>query len=286
MFRFFKFTFKLILLLVVACGLILAYARYIEPFWVRTKEIEVPSIYVSETANGLRIAAFADTHFGNHYSVKDFEKVIASLEKTQPDVVVFLGDLIDYFNEYIKTENIDEISAALARIQAPYGKYAVFGNHDYGGGAQKNYEGIMTAGGFTVLVNQDVILDDQGIQIIGVDDILIGYGDPSCAASARPDLFTILLCHEPDVADAILNYDIDLMIAGHTHGRQINIKYLDDYILPAYGTKYVKGSYPFDNDRQTALYVNSGIGMTKLPVRFLSPPEITVFTLKTGEKVP
>ena len=79
----------------------------------------------------------------------------------------------------------------------------------------------------------------------------------------------------------VLDYNVDLMISGHTHGRQINIKFFDEYILPPYGKKYINGLYQLSNDRESQLYVNSGIGMTKLPYRFLSPPELTCITLKS-----
>jgi predicted MPP superfamily phosphohydrolase len=81
------------------------------------------------------------------------------------------------------------------------------------------------------------------------------------------------------VIDDVLDYNVDLMISGHTHGRQINVKFFDDYILPPYGKKYISGLYDFDNERGSQLLVNCGIGMTKLPYRFMSPPELTIITL-------
>ncbi len=245
---------------------------------LEVKDVTISSPRVSAGSENLKIAVFGDTHFGDYYTTEDFDKVIKAIKEAEPDMVVFSGDLIDHFDTYAK--DVSTISEKLSEIEAPYGKFAIFGNHDYGGGAESEYESIMENGGFSVLKNEYHAVDELEIALIGIDDVLIGYGDPSVASWGRPDYFNIVLVHEPDVVDDVLDYNVDLLIAGHTHGRQINIKYFDQYILPPYGRKYVNGLFRFSNERETQLYVNSGIGMTKLPYRFLSPPELTVITLK------
>jgi uncharacterized protein len=267
-------------LIVLLTGGVFVYAKYIEPFALKVEPVTVRSPYVGENADGLRIAVFADTHFGENYTTADFERVLRAIAEQKPDMVFFLGDLIDNYKEYTKTQSPEKISSLLSGIKAPYGKYAVFGNHDYGGGAEQDYGDIMKASGFSVLVNDSVVLDDLGIQLIGIDDMVIGYGDPKTAAAARKDLFNIVLAHEPDIADRILSYDFDLMLSGHTHGRQINVGIFDDYVLPPYGKKYIRGSYELPTARKAELYVNAGIGMTKLPFRFGSAPELTIVTLR------
>lgn len=265
--------------IVIIGVLAVCYARYIEPHLLQTKDVTVSSSRVSGAADNLKIAVFGDTHFGDYYTTEDFEKVIVAIEDMRPDIVVFAGDLIDHFDTY--TEDVAAISEKLSKIEAPYGKYAIFGNHDYGGGAENEYKSIMENGGFTVLKNEYHAIDELGVAIIGIDDVIIGYGDPSVASWGRPDYFNIVLAHEPDLADTVLEYNVDLMIAGHTHGRQINLKFFDQYILPSFGKKYISGLYGFSNERESQLYVNSGVGMTKLPYRFLSPPELTSITLKS-----
>ena len=281
MIKFFTFIFKILFLIIIITGLVLAYARYIEPKMLTEKNVSIESPYLSHNADGLKIVVFGDTHFGEYYQLKDFDKVLEAIEKQKPDLVFFSGDLIDHYKTY--TENVDGISKKLSEIEAPLGKFAVFGNHDYGGGAENKYKSIMENGGFTVLKNEYYAFDDLGIAIIGIDDVVIGYGDPAVASWGRPDYFNIVLSHAPDVIDEVLDYNVDLMISSHTHGRQINIKYFDSYILPSHGKKYIKGLYPFENSRGSKLYVNSGIGTTKLPFRFLSPPELTCITLRSPD---
>lgn len=270
----------MVLLLIVGI-LLICYARYIEPQMLMVRESTISSSRVPDGADNLKIAVFGDTHFSAYYTTDDFDKVLDAIEEMKPDMVVFSGDLIDHYDTY--SEDVGAISEKLSEIEAPYGKFAIFGNHDYGGGAENEYESIMETGGFTVLKNEYYAIDDLGIAVIGIDDVLIGYGEPAIASWGRPDYFNIVLAHEPDVIDEILDYSVDLMIAGHTHGRQINIKFFDKYILPPYGKKYINGLYHFTNERDSQLYVNSGIGMTKLPFRFLSPPELTSITLKSSQ---
>ncbi|WP_027398818.1 metallophosphoesterase [Anaerovorax odorimutans] len=277
MLKLLKKFFRTIFLLIIIVILILGYSKYIEPFMLKTESIKIESPYVTDNSNGLNIVVFADTHFSEFYTTDDFKKVLNSIKEINPDIVVFAGDLIDNYNNY--TEDISDISHALASINAPLGKFAIFGNHDYGGGAENEYEEIMSKGGFIVLKNEYYALDRLGISIIGIDDVLIGNGDTGIASWSRPDYFNIVLCHEPDLADEILEYNVDLMISAHTHGRQINLFGLNDDTLPLYGKNYIKGIYQFNNFRDTKLYVNSGIGMTKLPYRFMSRPELTCITI-------
>ncbi len=277
MFKLFKNIFRILLMFLLIGLVIFCYARYIEPHMPQVKEVTITSSHVTDQAENLKIAVFGDTHFSDYYTTDEFTKVIDAISKTQPDIIVFSGDLIDHYDIY--SEDVGKISEKLTQIQAPYGKFAIFGNHDYGGGAENKYQSIMEAGGFTVLKNEYYAIDELGIAIIGIDDIIIGYGDPVIASWGRPDYFNIVLSHAPDVIDEVLDYNVDLMIAGHTHGRQINLKFFDEYILPPYGKKYIQGLFQFSNERKSQLYVNSGIGMTKLPFRFLSPPELTCITL-------
>ncbi len=277
MFRLLKNIFRLIILILVIGILAVCYARYIEPQMLKVRDVNVSSSHLTDKAEGVKIAVFGDTHFSDYYSTEDFNKVVDAIRENQPDIVVFSGDLIDHFNIY--AEDVSLISEILSEIQAPLGKFAIFGNHDYGGGAENEYESIMESGGFTVLKNEYYAIPELDIAMIGIDDVIIGYGDPSIASWGRPDYFNIVLSHAPDVIDDVLDYNVDLMISGHTHGRQINVKFFDDYILPPYGKKYVSGLYAFDNERRSQLLVNCGIGMTKLPYRFMSPPELTIITL-------
>ncbi len=279
MLRFTKTVFELFMLCLILAIIAFGYARYIEPFSLKSIELslEDPKLQTQQADNKLKIAVFSDTHFSDWYTPEDFEKVVQGINEQKPDLVFFVGDLIDNFQTY--KGSIEAITTCLNDIQAPLGKFAVYGNHYYGGGAEWEYEGIMQNAGFTVLAGDYYALDDLQLAIIGIDDILIGGGSPEIASWGREDYYNIVLCHEPDVVDEITDYNVNLMISGHTHGGQINIPGYTDKFLPPYGEKYLKGLFEFENHINTKLYVTSGVGMTKLPFRFMAPPDVTYITL-------
>lgn len=284
-----RHTFRKLTTFILLAGFIfLGYAHFIEPYMLTTEyeEYNEPLISVSAAGNtesyayadGLKIALFADTHFSKYYTPENFRDVIDRINSESPDIVFFLGDLVDEYDTY--DGDIAEIERCLSEIHANIGKYAVYGNHDYGGGMQFKYPDVMEAGGFKLLINESEMLEQYNLCILGIDDMLIGYGDPSAAWSLDSDCCNIVICHEPDVFDMISDCSIDLMFAGHTHGRQINLKLFDKLIQPSLGQKYIKGDFDFDNARRTSLYVTSGIGTTKLPLRFGTLPEINIITIK------
>ena len=277
----FRFIWKSIRTAVILCMIMIllviigvGYAHLIEPNRLKKNEISDISYSIHEPVT---VAIFADTHFGYNYTPENFDKVINSINAKSPDYILFAGDLIDYLDQY--EVDTAEISAKLAELNANIGKYAVFGNHDYGGGAENIYESIMNDGGFTVLKNEIVTFEENNFRIIGIDDVLIGYGNPQIVNKAAPDMYNLVLCHEPDVIDEVYSSNSDFFVAGHTHGGQIRIPHYTEMFLPSYGQTYVKGEYQLDNPCQTVVYVNPGLGTTKLPARFGSVPEVTYLTI-------
>lgn len=270
-FRLIKRVFILILVLFIVGGFTAAYAFFVEPNQLKTETVSINSDNIGEN---IKIAVFADTHFGAGYTINNFNKVIDEINKADVDFVLFAGDLIDNFNTY--QGYVAEISSKLSEIKAKRGKYAVFGNHDYGGGAQNYYKGIMESGGFNVLVNQSVNFNSLNFRITGVDDFLIGYGNKEIVNNLSKDKFNFILCHEPDVFDSFNKEKINAMVAGHSHGGQVNIPILRDKIGTNLGSKYIKGKY-VEND--SMLYVNPGVGTTKVKARLFSKPEVTFFEI-------
>jgi len=270
----FFFVFIIIVFIAVLIGAgILAYAFFVEPQRLSGTELRMSNSNITES---LSVAVFADTHFGKNYDISDFKKATDEINKASPDVIIFLGDLIDDYSSY--AGDVNDIISALASLDAPYGKYAIFGNHDYGGGAERLYAEWMESADFTLLKNSTVSLKGN-ITLTGIDDCLIGYGDTSVAEGLSSDFYNIVICHEPDIADSISGTETNLMIAGHTHGGQINVPFYKDRYLPDLGNKYVKGKYVLDNKKKTIVYVNNGLGTTKVGARFIAVPEISYFFL-------
>lgn len=186
----------------------------------------------------------------------------------------YARDREDIDFEYLRKE--------LSNIKAKSGKYAVWGNHDYGGGAVRIYEDFITSCGFTILKNESRILEKYGIKVIGYDDYLMGWTDPALY-NIESELYNIIVSHEPVISQYITNSSENFLLSGHTHGGQVTIPFLTTKLLPEGSGQFVKGLYSKEEINTAAslqMYVSSGIGMTRYPFRFLNMPEIVEINIQ------
>lgn len=264
-----KFLLKTTIVFVILISAMYIYPRYIEPslLVVTTQKLESSVI-----EKPLKIVFFGDTHFGELYDVSQLDWIVKKINAQNPDIVIFTGDLISSSGNF--TGNPDRISQGLDQIQAPYGKYAVFGNNDIALLDSLDYEALMKAGGFQVLVNDWMDIPEINTRLMGIDDYYLGTPDQYLGDDTLDGAYNILMTHEPDYVDEMNVEEIQLILAGHTHGGQISIPYLTEKMLPIGGEKYIKGLFILGRNAQTDLFVTRGIGMTQLPFRFMNVPEI------------
>ncbi|MDL4842158.1 metallophosphoesterase [Aquibacillus rhizosphaerae] len=259
------------------------YAKEIEPSLLTIQEEVISSKKIPLTFNNFKIAQFSDTHIGFHYTNDQFNQLVKTINKQKPDCVVFTGDLVDMPNKFDWNE---EIVQSLINIQAPYGKFWIYGNHDHGGYGTDIVKDVMEKGGFTLLQNNHSIVKKNNSKfiLVGLDDVMLGKPDiKEALTGVNPHYYTILLVHEPDFADTTKNYPVDVQISGHSHGGQIQIPFFGYIYTPHLAEKYVEGKYSVGG-HPLQLFVSRGIGTTRLPYRFLCRPEITIFTLNSSEK--
>ena len=84
----------------------------------------------------------------------------------------------------------------------------------------------------------------------------------------------IFLSYSPEIAPRLAARGVDLILSGDTHGGQITCPGWP-YLCHKLGrTRFIRGLYRLG---ESYLYVNRGIATKKFPLRFLCPPEITVF---------
>ena len=258
-----------------------SYARYAEPGWLAVKQIPLTLKRLPASFDGMRIVQFSDVHLGFHYTVEQLGMLVERIQSLKPDLICFTGDLFD------STTGQDGEPAAqvLSRLQAPLGKAAVLGNHDYYGKEQDNITAILTQGGFNVLTNRSLPLKrgKERIWLSGVDDMWDGKPDlgEALKKTAANEECVILLSHCPDFADTALKHPVDLQLSGHSHGGQVRLPFYGHIITPEYGKKYVDGLYRL-GDGKLQVYTNRGIGVSVYPIRFWCRPELTVFTLRKG----
>lgn len=273
-----KRIINMLMLLVILVGVMGIYTTFIERNLLSTKKY---GITINEKSNdNLKIIQFTDTHLGEYFSLDNLERVVKKINKQKPDVVIFTGDLMDNASLY---DHIYEISEVLSKIEAKIGKYAIYGNRDYGGGAVRFYDEIMQESGFEVLVNDSKLieLDNVNINIFGADDALMGdYNSEKTMDGINSDDINLLILHEPDLIDDFSEYPIDIALSGHSHGGQVYIPFIGPLATTELAEKYIKGFYNLDNNREGKLYVNTGLGNTKVPFRLFNKPQITVINLK------
>ena len=256
-------------------GLSLAfYAFFIEPKRLTIHQYNVGT--ADDRQSVITLLQISDIHLKKNYSTDQLNRIVAAANAQKPDIIVFTGDLFDNYANY---GPVEETTKLLAELNAPLGKFAIWGNHDYGGGAAAVYPSIWHNSGFQLMENDGLTLrteNDQVIYLAGIDDSLFGTPSLEDALLNRSDGdYTILLTHEPDVADRALGRDVSLILSGHSHGGQVNIPFVP--VTNVLAEKYISGFYTLSEE--TSLYVNTGLGTTLLPVRFRVPPEIAVFTL-------
>ena len=265
-------------LLVVSLLCLGGYVIFIERQLLRVEHVELT--LREEPTQALKVVQFTDTHVGEFYSIDNLRKAVEKIQFENPDLIVFTGDLFDNASQY---ENHSEVFEVLSKLEAPLGCYAVYGNRDYGGGAVRFYESEMEAAGFSVLVDEKVSFEvgDETVSLFGTDDYVLGSPDAWALVDDMKDSdINLLLTHEPDAILNYYSYPIDVAFAGHSHGGQVSLPVIGPLFKTNYCETYFKGLYTLENERQTMLFVSSGLGNTKIPIRFMNIPEIVSFTLK------
>ncbi|WP_074011121.1 metallophosphoesterase [Numidum massiliense] len=256
-------------------GLSGAYAYWVEPNWLEVKHVDVTLEQLPPAFHKFRIVHFSDLHLGHYLWPEDLTDLISHINELGPDLICFTGDFVDH-----ETDVVAGAVSYLSQLRAPFGQLAVLGNHDHGNNREPVVSGL-TAAGFDMLINEHVALmhKEETLYVAGVDDHLAGASDVEEALRGIPErACTILLSHEPDVADDYTRYPLALQLSGHSHGGQIRLPLLGSIYTPALAKKYTSGLYTVPDSR-LQVYTTRGIGTTRLPLRVHCRPELSVITL-------
>lgn len=243
----------------------------------------------------LEIAILADLHCNRPFmTTARVERLVAETNALAPDLVLLLGD---YAGHVMFGTEIDpaDVAAALAKLHAPLGVHAVFGNHDWFSDPQarqsksptKWHTAFDRAGIATYSNSSTVLPTEPPIALAGLesqrarhdrgDKVIRGLDDwPALSRQLDPDRFTLLMAHEPDIFPDLPDW-VDLTISGHTHGGQI-APFGFPLIVPSrYGRRY---AYGHKSEGRKQLIVSGGLGCSSLPIRIGRPPEIVLLELE------
>jgi predicted MPP superfamily phosphohydrolase len=260
-------------------------SSFIEPNHPRVIRKEIFLRRWPSRLDGFSIALLSDFHYDPYFSVHPIRSAVDIINGLHPDLIALTGDFVSvpWFGDKAKGAAVAEPCAQLlGKLQAPCGLWAVLGNHDAYTDPDRVTE-TLRAVGIPVLSNRSVPVEKDGARfwLGGVDDVLEGTADLDAALhDARSEEAFVLMAHEPDYADYVAGYAVDLQLSGHTHGGQVRLPFLRPLFLPELAKKYVWGQYQV---RGLTLYTNAGIGTVQIPVRWNCPPEVTHLTLKRSQ---
>ena len=241
----------------------------------------------------LRMVQMSDLHFGAFIGVRTVRRWVDATLKAHPDLIVITGDFLDsHFGEHSNRE----LLAELARLRAPLGIYAVYGNHDWNSlltaARRSSFARRLAEIGITVINNLGVQLRDD-LYVCGVDDWWFGEQDTRAMLANYRSGAVLLLSHNPDYLPHV-PMEVTLTLCGHTHGGQVKLpflgamkqasvheaKFLEGWVetepavrIEVHSVEETRKSFP----RQIQGYVTHGLGVTGLPLRLHCPAELTVF---------
>lgn len=222
----------------------------------------------------LRLAYASDFHAGPTTDSSVLRTACGELARLAPDVLLLGGDFVTH----VRSE-IDWLAPALGAVPAPFGRFAVLGNHDWWADASYIVRQLEAAG-ITVLTNRSVQLRPPFSQvwICGIDDHWCGSPD-SAAAVAGAEGIRVILMHSPSGLLDLGDERFDLALCGHTHGGQLALPSGIPIVVPhgPLSRRYARGRFDLGSDR--TLIVSVGLGCVVLPLRWFADPEVLVCTL-------
>ncbi|HET6145811.1 MAG TPA: metallophosphoesterase [Candidatus Acidoferrales bacterium] len=284
-----------------------AYGFVAERFQFSVREIELPIANLPAALDGMRITQLSDIHIGPYMPTAQVRRAVGMANELNGHLTVVTGDFVSS-----KSDPLEECITELSHLRAPLGVWGCNGNHEIYAQAEAKSAELFQRFGMKLLRLENAELRWQGsaFNLLGVDyqrqhdtegkhaPMLFGVD-----RLVRRDVPNILLSHNPNTFRKAAELGIELSLAGHTHGGQVNVEILDHRWSPAqFLTPYVAGLYrrPLlapantgdaadssgppvavsDLHCSSAIYVNRGLGTIGAPVRLGVPPEITLITLR------
>lgn len=260
----------------------------------QVKKIKLAFTGLPASFKGMKLVHISDIHSGSFQNKAAVNRGVDMILAEKPDLILFTGDLVND-----RAEEMVEYMDVFNRLKAPMGVYSSLGNHDYGDyvswpspqAKKENLDSLKQVHanlGWRLLMNEHVLLtkNNEQIALLGIENWgakgrFPKYGKMHEAYPGTENIpFKILLSHDPSHWDAEVKTkypDIDLMLAGHTHGMQFGLE------NPYFKWSPVQWMYKqwagLYEDGKQKLYVNRGYGFIGYPGRVGILPEITVIEL-------
>jgi uncharacterized protein len=283
-------------------GVMYGYAA--ERLRYEVRRIEIPLANLPPALDGMQIVQISDIHLSSYMTRDSVRRAVDMANDVGADLAVVTGDLITGVND-----SVYDCVQEVRRLYAPLGVYGCNGNHEIYARAEDLATRYFAQAGMKMLRAENAIITYKGSQLnlIGVDyqrERMPSGRKIQMLSNIEPlirrDMPNVLLSHNPNTFNRAAELGIELSLAGHTHGGQVQVEILDVSLSPArFITDYVAGLYqrPLlmpDQPRRmgqtiklinaprglAALYVNRGLGTVGAPVRLGAPPEISHIVLR------
>ena len=242
---------------------------------ITERAVEVPRL--PQTLDRLSIVHLSDLHFTGRVGRAYFDQVVRHANQLDADLVAITGDLID------KSRCIDWVPQTLGKLTSRYGSYFVLGNHDVWIDTDRLRRTLVESG-LVDLGGRWIEIRVRGEPVILAGNELpwiVPAGDLEHAPPRSSDggPLRIALAHSPDQLSWARGHDVDLFLAGHTHGGQICLPLIGPLLSATrVGVKYSSGIY---HTPPTLVHITRGISGS-IPLRFNCPPEITKLVLRAA----
>ncbi|MFD5310160.1 metallophosphoesterase [Streptomyces ardesiacus] len=239
----------------------------------KVKRVTVPLAKLPRAAHGFRIAVVSDIHLGPVLGRGFAQKVVDTINSTQPDLIAVVGDLVDG-----SVKDLGPAAAPLAGLRARHGAYFVTGNHEYFSGAEQWVAEVRRLG---LLPLENARTELPHFDLAGVNDVAgedEGRGPDYGRALGDRDRSRacVLLAHQPVQIHDAVDHGVDLQLSGHTHGGQL----WPGNLIAGAANPTLAGLERYGD---TQLYVSRGAGAWGPPTRVGAPSDITVIELASRQ---
>jgi predicted MPP superfamily phosphohydrolase len=247
-----------------------------EPDSVRVNRYRLSVPRLPDAFEGFTIVHLTDLHYGFYIHLKLLRDIVELVNSIPHHITVCTGDYVSH-----RVSEVDAIWPVLYGLRAPEGVFSILGNHDYERCAARSVHWLKRSG-------QDLNYSIRKLERRGEALWLAGAGDfwwdhrsiDALLDPIPPEACSILLAHNPDSVDTFNRRSADLVIAGHTHGGQINLPYIGSPVVSVNNKNYTSGLCR--SRRGLPVFISRGIGLTRVPLRVNCPPEIAVLELTRG----
>jgi predicted MPP superfamily phosphohydrolase len=255
------------------CG----YGVLVRRRWFVTRRVDIPIAGLDKRLDGYKIVQLSDLHIGALTPPSWGARWVRRANEENADAVVVTGDMVTSGIAYH-----DDIGKLVGGLRGKDGVFVSMGNHDYFGEGEPLVTRIVENGA-RVLRNEGLEVERDGarLYLAAVDDTWTRRANLERALEGRPEgMPTVLLAHDPDRFPQYVKKNVDLVLAGHTHGGQIAVPFLARHVNASkLAHHYHLGVY---KEGKATLYVHPGLGTTGPPIRLGVAPAIVVLTLRAA----